>query len=99
VGGHRRAAHGVRLGPGDALQGVSERDVLGVEAPLWSETIGNIGSAMYLAVPRLPALAEVAWSDAARRDWEGFRARIAAHAPRWRLLGINYYPSPQVDWR
>ena len=30
------------------------------------------------------------------KNWEGFRERIAAHAPRWRLLGMNYYASPQV---
>ncbi len=78
--------------------GVTERDVLGVEAPLWTETVRNITAAEYLIVPRLPALAEVAWTQAGARDWEGFRTRIAAHAPRWRLLGINYYPSPQVEW-
>jgi hexosaminidase len=60
--------------------------------------VKNITAAEYLAVPRLPALAEVAWSPASARDWERFRARIAAHAPRWRFLGINYYPSPQVAW-
>jgi hexosaminidase len=78
--------------------GVAERDVLGVEGALWTETVKNITAAEYLAVPRLPALAEVAWSPASARDWERFRARIAAHAPRWRFLGINYYPSPQVAW-
>ena len=26
------------------------------------------------------------------------RRRLGAQSPRWRLLGINYYPSPQVDW-
>jgi hexosaminidase len=80
------------------LPGISEASVVGVEAPLWSETLQNISAAFYLAVPRLPAIAEVGWSPAAARDWESFRARIAAHAPRWRLLGVNYHPSPQVDW-
>jgi len=49
-------------------------------------------------MPRLPAVAEVGWSPANARDWESFRTRIAAHAARWRLLGVNYYPSPQVAW-
>ena len=84
--------------PASLLPGVSESAVMGVEAPLWSETIQNISAAQYLAVPRLPAIAEVGWSSAAARDWESFRTRIAAHAPRWRLLGINYYPTPQVAW-
>lgn len=72
--------------------------VLGVEAPLWTETVRNIGAAEYLLIPRLPAIAEVGWSAVGARDWRSFRERIAAHAPRWRLLGVNYYPSPQVDW-
>ncbi|HKH92776.1 MAG TPA: beta-N-acetylhexosaminidase [Gemmatimonadaceae bacterium] len=84
--------------PQTYLKGVSEQQILGVEAPLWSETIHNIGSAFYLTVPRLPALAELGWSSVANRQWEGFRQRIAGHAQRWRLLGINFYPSPQVDW-
>ncbi|HEY0778350.1 MAG TPA: beta-N-acetylhexosaminidase [Gemmatirosa sp.] len=78
--------------------GVSETDVLGVEAPLWTETVVNLTAAEYLLLPRLPALAEVGWTAASGKSWDGFRARIAAHAPRWRLLGINYYPSPQVAW-
>ena len=80
------------------LTGVPEQMVAGVEAPLWSETVQNITAAEYLIMPRLPALAEVGWSEASARDWMSFRRRIATHAARWRLLGINYYPSPQVDW-
>lgn len=80
------------------FKGVTESDVLGIEAPLWTETVSNISAAQYLLMPRLPALAEVGWTPTSARDWESFRTRIAAHAPRWRLLGVNYYPSPQVAW-
>ncbi|WP_104022522.1 beta-N-acetylhexosaminidase [Gemmatirosa kalamazoonensis] len=77
---------------------VTESDVLGVEGPLWSETVMNITAAEYLIMPRLPALAEVAWTPQSSRDWESFRQRIAGHATRWRYLGINFFPSPQVPW-
>lgn len=80
------------------LNGVQEQSVAGVEAPLWSETVQNITGAEYLIMPRLPAIAEVGWSSPNVRGWEGFRGRLASHAARWRLLGVNYYPSPQVDW-
>jgi hexosaminidase len=80
------------------LQGVPEQSVVGVEAPLWSETVKNITAAFYMLVPRLPAIAEVAWTPASGKNWESFRSRIAAHAPRWRLLGVNYFPSPEVAW-
>ena len=78
--------------------GVGEKDVLGIEAPVWSETPRNISAVEFLAMPRLPALAEVGWTPQASRDWQNFRVRLAAHAPRWRYLGVNYYPSPQIPW-
>jgi len=84
--------------PATYMSGVTESNMVGVEAALWSETIRNIGAAQYLAMPRLPAIAEVAWTPQARRDWESFRARLATHAPRWNYLGINYYRSPQIAW-
>jgi hexosaminidase len=77
---------------------VTENDVLGVEAALWTETVRNITGAEYLILPRLPAIAELAWSPSSTHDWERFRTRIAGHAPRWRLMGANFYPSPQVSW-
>ena len=85
--------------PATYMKGATEQDMVGLEAPLWSETIRNITAAQYLAVPRLPALAEVGWTPQAVRTWESFRRRLGAHAPRWRLLGINYYPSPQIAWQ
>lgn len=84
--------------PAALLPGVTEADVIGVEAPLWTETVKNLTAAYYLVFPRLPAVAELGWSPAPARDWESFRRRLAAHAPRWHLLGINYYRSPQVPW-
>ena len=80
------------------MKGVTESSILGIEAALWSETLPNVSAAEYLAMPRLPALAEVGWSPQASRDWPSFRTRIAAQAPRWNQLGINWYRSPQVDW-
>lgn len=84
--------------PATYLNGVPERAIAGVEAALWTETVQNMTAAQFLIMPRLPAIAEVGWSPEAGRDWEMFRTRLAAHAPRWRLLGINYYASPQVAW-
>jgi hexosaminidase len=78
--------------------GVTERDVLGIEAPMWSETLRNIGAVEFLAMPRLAALAEVAWTPQAERDWQSFRVRVATQAPRWRYMGVNYYHSPQIPW-
>jgi hexosaminidase len=55
-----------------------------------------MAAAQFLALPRLPALAEVGWTPQGLRNWDSFRQRIAAHGPRWNLLGFNYYRSPQI---
>lgn len=84
--------------PATFMKGVTESNIIGVEAPMWTETLRNITALQYLAVPRLFALAEVAWTPQSTRSWESFRARIATHAPRWNILGVNYYRSPQIPW-
>lgn len=84
--------------PAAYMKGVGESNIVGIEAPVWSETVRNITAVEYLAMPRLPALAEVAWTPQGTRNWDGFRMRIAAHAPRWNFLGVNYYRSPQIPW-
>ncbi|MBQ1119444.1 beta-N-acetylhexosaminidase [Streptomyces sp. B15] len=84
--------------PADYLSGVPERAVLGVEAPLWSETIATSAQLEYLAFPRLPGVAELGWSPAATHDWDGYRERLAQQGSRWELMGVNHYRSPQVPW-
>lgn len=96
--GHVEVRDAYEWDPATHVPGVAERDIAGIEAPIWSETLRNITAVQYLAMPRLPAIAEVAWSAQGMREWEGFRYRLAAHASRWNLLGINWYRSPQVPW-
>jgi len=85
--------------PAAAAEGVPESAILGVEAPLWTETVGNIRDAEFLAFPRLAALAEVAWSRTERRNWDDFKGRLAGQAPRWTALGMNFHRSPDIPWR
>ena len=85
--------------PATIAAGVPESALLGVEAPLWTETIGNIRDAEYMAFPRLAAIAEVGWSRADRRKWDDFAIRLGAQAPRWSALGINFYRSPAIPWQ
>lgn len=84
--------------PATLLDRVGEDAVVGVEAPLWTETATSLADLEYLAFPRLAAIAELGWSPAATHDWAGFRARLAAHGPRWTARGISFHPSPQVPW-
>lgn len=84
--------------PATLVDGVTEKDVLGVEAPLWSETIVTNANIDYMTFPRLPAIAEIGWSPQAARTWDEFRGRLAAQGPRWSAMGVDFYRSPQVPW-
>ena len=84
--------------PATAAPGVSESAVLGVEAPLWTETAATMRDVELLAFPRLAVVAEVAWSRQDRRAWEDFRIRLGGQAPRWSVLGVNFFRTPKIPW-
>ncbi|WP_307804906.1 beta-N-acetylhexosaminidase [Streptomyces sp. VRA16 Mangrove soil] len=84
--------------PGNYLPGAPSSSIRGVEAPLWSETLKQSPDIEFMAFPRLPGVAELGWSPAATHDWNTYKVRLAAQAPRWDALGINYYRSTQVPW-
>jgi hexosaminidase len=73
-------------------------DVIGVEGPLWTETLTSLQDLQYMAWPRMAELAEVGWTPQAQRNWSTFAPRLAAQAGVWKVLGINYYASPLVPW-
>jgi hexosaminidase len=85
--------------PASYVEGVTEAAILGVEAPLWSETLGTIRDIEFLAFPRLIAVAEVGWSPRSLRDWLTFRQRLARQSARLTALGVNFHRSPQVEWQ
>lgn len=84
--------------PGSHLVGVPVSAVLGVEAPLWTESVRTLAEVEFMLFPRLPALAELGWSPRSTHDWAGFRERLAAHGRRWTTAGITFHPSPEVPW-
>ncbi|NYI59674.1 beta-N-acetylhexosaminidase [Cellulomonas soli] len=85
--------------PSTLVPGLPTDAVVGVEAAIWTETIATLPELTQMLLPRLAAVAEVAWTQPERRDWPGFRARVAGQAAFWDRLGLSWYPSPQVDWR
>jgi hexosaminidase len=83
--------------PVTLIDGISERDVLGVEAPLWTETLSSWTDLAYMTLPRLPCIAEVGWSPAGR-SWSEYAPRLAAQAHHWSASGVPYHRSPEVPW-
>ena len=83
--------------PATLLEGVGEGDILGVEAALWAETLETINDIEFMLFPRLPGVAEVAWS-AAGRDWDGYQMRLAAQGARWERMGVSFFRSEEIEW-
>ncbi|MGC4808431.1 family 20 glycosylhydrolase [Micromonospora sp. DT233] len=84
--------------PGTHLAGVPAEAVLGVEAPLWTESVTSLAEIEFMLLPRLPAVAELGWSPPQAHDWPAFRTRLAGHAARWRTAGITFHRSPEIPW-
>lgn len=84
--------------PATYAEGIDKSSILGIEAPLWSETISNIEELEYLAFPRLPGYAELGWSRPEHLDWEAYKERLGKQTPYFRRMDIRYYPSARVPW-
>ncbi len=84
--------------PSTEIAGVAESDIVGLEAPLWSETLVTRADIEYMAFPRLIGIAEIGWSPEKNRAWDEYKNRLASHGARLRAMGVNYFASPQVPW-
>jgi hexosaminidase len=80
------------------IESLTEFDVIGIEAPLWTETIDNADDIDFMMFPRLLGYAELGWSRREVRDWEEYRTRLAQHGPRLQARGVGFFRSPLVDW-
>ena len=84
--------------PETMVEGLTKTHILGIESPLWSETVTNISEIEYMAFPRIVCHAEVGWTDTNLRNWEEFKYRLGDHGKRFQAMGINYYKSDSVPW-
>jgi hexosaminidase len=84
--------------PASLVPGLGKEDIIGIEAPLWSETLTNLDEIEYMVFPRLPGYAEIGWTPVSMRSWGEYKYRLAKHARYFDSVGINYYPSEKVPW-
>ena len=64
--------------------------VLGAQAQLWSEYIPTPKHMEYMAFPRLCALSEIVWTNAEKKDYEGFKERLEVFSKTLDVLDVNY---------
>jgi hexosaminidase len=76
-----------------ALTAEQGKYIKGVQANVWTEYIATPEKAEYMSMPRMAAVAEVAWTEPALKNYADFQKRMEAQYRRYELKGINYSKS------
>lgn len=84
--------------PAKLAAGIGQDDVLGIEAPLWTETITKMDDIEYMVFPRLPGYAEIGWTHSSARSWDEYKVRLGKQGERFKAMGIDFYRSKLVPW-
>jgi hexosaminidase len=74
----------------DVLTPAEATHIIGAQGNVWSEYIATPYRLEFMVFPRMLAMAEVTWSPASVRDWEGFLARLPSALAALDRLGVNY---------
>lgn len=82
--------------PAEALGAERAAQVAGVEAAIWTETISDFDDLTFQLLPRLPGVADKAWS--APQTWAEHRNRLARHARLWQQDDLTYFRTSAVNW-
>lgn len=67
-----------------------QKHIIGVQGNVWTEHVKTPEAVECKAFPRAVALAEVAWSQQDRRNWDDFINRMDNQFPRLDNMGIKY---------
>lgn len=77
------------------LEADKRHHILGVQANVWTERMPREEVVEYMVFPRLLALAEIAWTPQAQRDFDAFDRRLSGQYPRLAQAGLRYrIPAP-----
>jgi hexosaminidase len=85
--------------PAAVLSNVTDAQLVGLEAPLWTELLVTLDDLEYMAFPRIAGYGEIGWSPTTGRSWDEYKTRIGSQGPRLRALGVNYYVSSLIPWQ
>lgn len=82
------------------LTPAQEQQILGIQACLWTETTITQARRDFMTWPRLIAIAEAAWTPAARKDFASFQNRLKPNLNWLRQHGITPFDpftnSPEI---
>lgn len=81
----------------EGLDPESQKHILGVEAPLWTEWVPTNERAEFMTFPRLCAVAEIGWMPQEQRDFNQFKQRLKSFEKRLDILNIRYAKDSEQD--
>lgn len=67
-----------------------ESQVLGIEAPLWTEYVREVQKLQFNIYPRMQALGEINWTAKENKNFADFESRLDAQMKIMDTLNINY---------
>ena len=75
----------------EPLKGLERpENILGVEAPIWTEWVPNRDKLDFQVFPRLAAVAEIAWTAPKLKDYDSFVNRLQHLYTIYQRRGVNY---------
>lgn len=73
------------------------KNILGVEATMWTEWVPNAKRLYWQLFPRLIAVAETGWTQKEKKDYNSFKMRLDMFLKRLEYLGINHALKEEID--
>ena len=93
IGGNLPLRKCYSFDPFDQLNEDEKTHIKGIQANMWTEYVATFDHMQHMVLPRLAALAEVAWAPEKRTDYDAFVARIVrALLPVYDARGYAYAP-------
>lgn len=72
-------------------------NILGIEAPLWTEWISDVKRLDWQTFPRLTAIAEIGWTSKKNKNYKSFERRLHYFFKRLDRLGVQYAQMKEVN--
>ncbi|MFX1535244.1 MAG: beta-N-acetylhexosaminidase [Promethearchaeota archaeon] len=73
------------------------QNILGLEAPCWTEWIPNVKRLDWQVFPRLTAHAETGWTAKDKKNYRSFKKRFEHFVKRLDYLGVQYARKEETD--
>jgi hexosaminidase len=82
----------------DSLTTKESKLIKGIQANLWTESIGEWDKLTYMTFPRLYAIAESGWTAYENKNWNSFTDRLSTQFERLDAQNIRYAVSAYSPW-